>query len=137
MSGMHVFWARMRAYFQNRRDEARLNEELRSHLEMLAEEYLAQGVPPDEARKAARRAMGGIEQMKEAHRDERRFAALSALWQDLRYAARQLRKTPGLFSCLHCNVSCGYWRQCGCVYRDRPDVAAAVAVSGRVTTDHH
>ena len=99
MIGPHVLWARVRSYFQNRRDEARLNEELRSHLEMLAEEYAAQGMPPGQARIKARRAMGGIEQIKEAHRDERRFAPLSILWQDLRYATRQLRKTPG-FSAL-------------------------------------
>lgn len=99
MTVLHVFFSRVRSYFRNEREESRLEEELRAHLEMLAEEHIARGTTPEEARMAARRDMGGMEQAKEAHRDERRFAMLSAMRQDLRYAVRQLRKTPG-FSAL-------------------------------------
>ncbi len=99
MTFLHVFFSRVRSYFRNAREESRLEEELRSHLEMLADEHVAHGMTPEEARMAARRDMGGVEQAKEAHRDARRFIALSAMGQDLRYAVRQLRKTPG-FSAL-------------------------------------
>ena len=49
---------------------------------------------PDEARVAARRALGGVEQAKERHRDERSFLWLEDLKRDTRYAIRSLRATP-------------------------------------------
>lgn len=70
-------------------------EELRYHLELRAERNRAAGLPPDEARAAARRSFGGVEQIKERSRDALRFGWVEEFVQDLRYAARALRKDLG------------------------------------------
>jgi len=69
--------------------------EVASHLALLEDEYLRQGMPLAEARLAARRAYGGVEQAKELQRDERSLLWLEQMLQDLRHAYRSLRKSPG------------------------------------------
>ena len=76
--------------FHRRRLDDELDEEIRAHLDMAAEEYLRQGMTPRQARLAARRSFGGVDQMKERHRDVRGFRSLDDLWQDLRLALRTL-----------------------------------------------
>jgi hypothetical protein len=58
------------AQFRRGRLEEQLDEELRAHIEMSAEENLRRGMLPEEARCAARREFGGMEQAKEAYRDQ-------------------------------------------------------------------
>ena len=53
------------------------------------------GLPPEEARLAARRDFGGVEQIKDAYRDARGVSVLEHVWRDTAYAARALRKSPG------------------------------------------
>lgn len=77
--------------FRRRRDEA-LSEEIQSHLDRLTDDYVARGMTPADARTAARRAFGGVEQVKEAYRDQRGLPILDALAQDVRFAVRLLRK---------------------------------------------
>ena len=72
-----------------------MNEELSGHLDELIERNIAAGMSPDEARFAALRTFGGVEQIKERARDQRRSAWGEEVFQDLRYATRQLRKHPG------------------------------------------
>ena len=85
-------WSRLRG---RRRFERELDEELRCHLELLADEKASAGAVPEEAARQARLELGGLDQVKEAVRDVRPGAALEAVWQDARYAVRQLSRSPG------------------------------------------
>jgi len=85
----------LRILFSTRRVEAELDEEVRSHLELLIEENLRAGMLPEEAQRAARIELGGIEQVKEQVREERLGNWLPSVLSDCRYGLRQLRKRPG------------------------------------------
>jgi putative ABC transport system permease protein len=74
--------------------ERELGSELRFHLERQVEENLAAGMTPQEARHAAVREFGGVEQVKEDCRDTRRANYVENLIKDIRYGFRMLRKSP-------------------------------------------
>ncbi len=86
---------RFRSLFRKSHVEKELGEELRFHLEKLIEEKIAQGMIPEEARYAALRELGGVEQIKEECRDMRRVNYIENFFQDLRYGLRQLHRNPG------------------------------------------
>jgi predicted permease len=86
---------RLRALFGRERMETELEEELRFHLERETEKYRRQGMREDEARRRARLAFGGHEQMKEDCREARGTSLLEQAAQDARFALRVLRKNPG------------------------------------------
>ena len=94
MSGLRTLIARIRALFCRRRHEEGLADEIAAHLELLAAEYRRRGLSLDDARAAARREFGGIDQVKEHVRDQRGFVWFDALRQDLRYAGRSLSRAP-------------------------------------------
>jgi predicted permease len=71
-----------------------LKDEIQTHLDLLAEEHERRGLSSEEARLAARRDFGGVEQMKEAYRDQRGFRWIDSLVRDVRYAIRLFRKAP-------------------------------------------
>jgi predicted permease len=81
--------------FTNSRAEADLEREIAAHLRLLEDEYRGQGMTPEEARLAARRAYGGVEQAKQLHRNERSYQGVTQTMLDIRYTVRQLRKSPG------------------------------------------
>src|SRR5574337_551878 len=86
---------RLRTLFRRGQFERDLDAELESHLAMHRQKLVEQGMPPEEARYAALRAFGNSTQAKETSRDLRTFRFLEALWQDIRYGLRQLRRNPG------------------------------------------
>jgi len=79
----------------NSREEAALTKEIAAHLAFLEDEFISQGMNAEEARQAARRAYGGVEQAKQMHRNERSYQGLAQTIQDTRYTLRQLRNSPG------------------------------------------
>ncbi|HWA85345.1 MAG TPA: ABC transporter permease [Opitutus sp.] len=88
------FWSKLRSLFRRRKLEAEMAEEMRVHLEMLEERKRAEGMSAEEARFAARREFGGVEQIKERCRDVRHFIWLEHFVQDMGYALRTLRRNP-------------------------------------------
>ena len=86
---------RFRSLFRKDRAEQDLDEELRFHVEKLIEENVAQGMTPEEARYAALREFGGLEQLKEECRDSWGIRMINEFVQDIRYGLRQLRRNPG------------------------------------------
>jgi putative ABC transport system permease protein len=86
--------AKLRNLLANKRAEEDLAREVASHLTLLVDDFLRRGMSPEEARLAARRAYGGVEQAKQAHRDERSLLWAEQTMQDLRYGLRTLSKSP-------------------------------------------
>ena len=90
---------RFRSLVRSGHVDRELDAELRFHLDELTAENIAAGMPPDDARRAARRSMGGLAQVAEECRDMRRVGVVETTWQDLRFGARLLAKHPG-FTCV-------------------------------------
>jgi putative ABC transport system permease protein len=86
---------RLLSFLRSGRAERELTREVTAHLRQLEDEFIGRGLPPEEARLAARRAFGGVEQAKESQRDARSIRWLDELRQNVRYAIRTLRRAPG------------------------------------------
>jgi len=84
-----------RNVFRGEQVDRDLDEELRAHLDLLIEEKAGSGMSPAEARRAALLEFGGVEQTKEQVRASRTGFLLETMWQDLRYGARMLARSPG------------------------------------------
>lgn len=91
---LHDLIHRLRAALRPGAMERELDEELRYHLERQVEAHREAGLSEAEARRQARLAVGGMEQVKEECRDARGIRLLEATIQDLRYAVRALRNNP-------------------------------------------
>src|SRR6516162_10104772 len=95
MRWFYTFSLRLRSLLKRRRVEEELSDELRFHMEKLIEEKVAHEMTGEEARYAALRELGGVEQIKEECRDMRRLNYIESFVQDVRYGLRMLAKNPG------------------------------------------
>jgi predicted permease len=95
MNSLRVLFHRLVALFRKPNLEQQLDAEIRSHIEMLADDYQRQGMTADEARYAALRKFGGVDQIKETYRDRRSLPVFETLARDLTYGLRMLRRSPG------------------------------------------
>jgi len=90
---------RFRSFLHPAQVDEEMKEELREHLKQQIDENVAKGMPPEEARRSAILAMGGITQIEQQCRDARGGSIFADFLQDLRYGFRQLLRSPG-FSAL-------------------------------------
>jgi putative ABC transport system permease protein len=88
-------WSRLLGAVAGRRRERDLAEELESHIQMQTDDNLRLGLPAEEARRAAVLKFGSVESTKESVRDQRGLPRLESFLNDIRYAARGIRKNPG------------------------------------------
>jgi predicted permease len=95
MRRLRQFSAKLRALARRGRSERVLEKEMAAHLAMIEEDLRRQGLSAEEARFAAQRAFGGVEQAKARYRDQRGFVWLEQFRQDAWHAGRTLRKSPG------------------------------------------
>src|SRR5205814_847989 len=86
---------RMRSWFRKQQSEREFDNEIEFHLQRQIDEYVVQGMSADEARHAALRSIGGLAQVAEECRDIRSGNFFENLRQDLRFALRMLRRSPG------------------------------------------
>src|ERR1041385_6607571 len=87
--------ARLVAFFRTAELDRDLDDEMQSHLALLAAEHVRRGMTADQAERAARLEFGGVAQLREAHREVRGLAFLDILRQDLRITFRTLRRDAG------------------------------------------
>src|SRR5215813_2887266 len=96
MNSLRVLLFRLRSLFFKRSLEQQLDDEIAAHLEMQIEDLQRQGMSFEEARYAARRKFGGVDQVKESYRDRRGLPGVETFLHDLRYGLRMLRRSPGI-----------------------------------------
>jgi putative ABC transport system permease protein len=92
---VHKVWRAFSDLIRRKRADRELDEELQFHLQNQIEQNVERGMNPDEARYAARRLFGGIEQVRERCRDLRGVNFVESLIQDIQFGLRQLRRNPG------------------------------------------
>ena len=92
---MRRFVHRLWSLVWSRRADEELSREIEAHLAALEDSYVSRGASREEARLAARRAMGSVALAADRHRDARTFAWFEDARQVLRFAARMLKHSPG------------------------------------------
>src|SRR5919109_2419056 len=131
---------RLRSFFLRNEQDRDLDAEMSTHLELAIEENLQRGLSEDEARRQALIRFGGSQQAKEQHREARGLPFLETLFQDIRFAFRMLRRSPGFsmlaILCLTlgigANAAVFSWIE-GILFRPYPAVAhqeRLVAITG-------
>ena len=95
MSRLRQLASRVLAVFRKPDGNENLDAELQSHLQLLTEEHLRTGMSLKDARCAARRDFGGLEQTRQSYREQRSLPWIDTLLQDVRFAFRLFTKEPG------------------------------------------
>jgi predicted permease len=95
MPRLRAWFSRLLGLFQKDKRDAEMAEEMQAHVDLLIERNIAAGMLPHEARNAAFRQFGGVEQVKGAARDQRVWTWADEFLQDVRFGARMLRRSPG------------------------------------------
>src|SRR5580692_4466170 len=83
-----------KSLFRKRALDAQLDSELRFHIEKLTNDYIAEGMAAEEARRQAVLEFGGREQIKEELRDVHRVSVVETVVSNLKSAFRFIRKSP-------------------------------------------
>ncbi|HEX6976175.1 MAG TPA: permease prefix domain 1-containing protein, partial [Vicinamibacterales bacterium] len=86
---------RLRSLLRRNRLEEDLDKELRFHVDMLTEQHVRAGLPPDEARRRALSTFGSVARVKDEVRDTWLSRLVETFVQDVRYGVRSLRRNPG------------------------------------------
>jgi putative ABC transport system permease protein len=95
MTRLRLFLFRLWSLIRSRQMDRDIDDEIASHLAEATDEYTQQGLSPEDAQRAALRSFGGVTQTKELYRQVRSFTWLDDLRQDVPYAIRGLRRSPG------------------------------------------
>src|SRR2546430_10326592 len=95
MPRLRAWFSRLLGLFQKNKREAEMTEESQAHVDLLTERNIAAGMLPHEARNAALKQFGGVEQVKEIAREQRIWRWADEFLQDVRFGARMLWRTPG------------------------------------------
>jgi predicted permease len=107
MSSVRQIVVRLAASFGWRRADADLHAEIQTHLDALADAHARRGMSWHDAKLAARRDFGGVDQMKEQYRDQRALSFVDDFSQDVRYALRTFRKSPGFVTAVALSLATG------------------------------
>src|SRR5262249_1113266 len=95
MKAIRAAASRLFGAFRKKRCDAEMAEEMQHHLDSLIDRKVAAGISPMEARSAARREFGGVEQMKELAREQRTWMCADQSGQDVRFGLGALQRDPG------------------------------------------
>src|SRR5580698_4717808 len=95
MDWMRILMSRCAAVLRGKKLDADLEAELRAHIDLAAEEHTKRGMDAQQARTAALRGLGGVTQTRETYRTQQGLPFFETFFQDVRYALRQLRRSPG------------------------------------------
>ena len=129
MTRLRVFLFRLRALGRSRQIDRELEDEISSHLAEATDDYIRQGLSPEEARRAAQRRFGGVTQAREVYREVGSFMWLEDLWRDLRHALRALAQESGVYDGRRGHSDARDWRQHRDVQRSEWRAAAAPSLS--------
>ncbi len=91
---MRRFVFRVLTFFRSARADRELEREVAAHLALMEQQFRERGLTLEQARRAARLAIGGVEQTKERHRDARSFPWLEDVRRDVPYAFRTFARNP-------------------------------------------
>jgi predicted permease len=109
IDSIRAFFQRLYCLFRRKPLDSGFDAEMAAHLELATEESLRRNMTQDEARRQSLIQLGGVEQIREQHREAKGWPALDTLMQDLRYAFRTLRRDAGstVFAILIAGIGIG------------------------------